>query len=758
MNSLSGPRSSALAYRPYWQLVVLGVLIVAAGFVGSQVSGQPWRPPGFSIVLVALVIVACCIAFRALHLSPAISPLLQEPAALPPSFSPRGRLLWPLVGFLGVTSALLLLEKAHPFYFSQDDNLHANLPVMLQGCQNFFAGIFPRWNPYQYMGSPTTSLGYYEFTYPLLYAAYWFAKHVLGNQNVMVDVLAFFHLLLGYLAFYWVARRAGCRPAIAMLAASCYSLSGYALIFSRSFIQFSSIMLWAPLLIACLQELIKGQINWKWILAFGACIGIHFHAGHIQMWAYSILLADFAILLLLLLGVIRFRALVACLAAHLVGLAIAAPLLVPELLAARNSERFRDDTGIWTGLKGLFVPDTLSHAPHPINWGVGYPIGEMYYSGTLFLLLASVLLVSFLSLRWSKSTANKNIWFLCALFAFLLALGDRGILWTVLSHLPGFDHFRFPFKFLGLFDLFVILAGAIALERLLSFAPLTRKFEIPIVILVCGLLAYHCSLATAAFYVYPFAPFPTPDPNVTRFLLPEGERYYPKVLPVETLPDGKLSVLDGSGNRSTDPAFLDSYMNQWPTLRGVFSLSGDDPLVRESSAVQRFGQTLVENIQLSMAEYGVNYLLQYTPPGVSAEEVLLQWPGVRLVYASKNVRLYEMPFVRPMAFPENDPTHALRVKFDVTGARIETSEINDRATIILNMLWREEFRAIADVKDLPVASDSFGRIRINVPAGVRSVRVAFCPPWKKGFLAAGILFLCGLSLGWWSIRRQKIAV
>ena len=262
MNFLSGSRSAVLAYRPYWQLVVLGFLIAGAGYVGSQVSGQPWRPPNFSIVLVALLIMACCLMFRALHLSSATSVLLQDPTAPRPPFSPRERLLWPLVGFLGVTSALLLLEKAHPFYFSQDDNLHANLPVMLQGCQNFFAGVFPRWNPYQYMGSPTTSLGYYEFTYPPLYAAYWFAKHVLGSENAMVDVLAFFHLLLGYVAFYWVAMRAACRPAIAMLAASCYSLSGYALIFSRSFIQFSSIMLWAPLLIACLQELKNGQINW----------------------------------------------------------------------------------------------------------------------------------------------------------------------------------------------------------------------------------------------------------------------------------------------------------------------------------------------------------------------------------------------------------------------------------------------------------------------------------------------------------------
>ncbi len=746
MSPLSGPGLTAPEYRPNWQLFLLALILALAGFLGGHHEGKIWSTRGVSTIVFALAVVSICLAYRFLNLSPAVNQLLRTPEIQDGQPSPVERFFWPSLGFVGVFSALLLLEKAHPFYFSQDDNLHANLPVMLQGCRSFFAGLFPLWNPYQYMGSPTASVGYYAFTYPLTYTSYWFAKSAIRNPNAMIDVLAFTHLLLGYLVFYWVARRAGCRPGISMLAASCYALSGYALIFSRSFIQFSSIMLWAPLLLACIQELPRGRVGWKWILAFGSCVGLLFHAGHIQMWAYTVLLVNFAVLLLLFTGAIQLRAFVICLSANLIGLAIAAPLLVPELLATRSATRFRDDTGILTGLIGLFLPDSIIPSPHPMGWGAGYPIGEMYYSGTLFPLIVAVLLLSLLATRWSKPTARENIWFLCALLAFLLALGNLGIVWTGLSHLPGFDRFRFPFKFLGLLDLFAILAGAIALERLARHKRWGIQVEAPLLILTWGLLAYHCSLATAAFCVYPFTPYPTPDPKITRFLLPDGDRYYPKVLPVETLPSGELSVMPGSGNRSTDPAFLDSFMNQWPTLAGVFSLAGDDPLVRESPAVQRMTYAVLESPAHALAEYGVHFVLQYTPPGIPADVPYIRWPGTRLVLSTSHVRLYELSFVRPMVYSEDNPQHALSVKFDVEGASIDTSELPQGATIVLNMLWRTEFIASGNASRFPVDADAWGRIRINVPPATRSVRLTFRPPWEKGFMAAGILLVLGAAL------------
>jgi hypothetical protein len=734
-------------YRPYWQLLLLGVILALAGYAGAHVAGEPWRTPELSVFLFAAIVVLICLLFRMLRLGGVLLPLLQDSEAEGRVYSKQERLAWPLLGFLAVVASLLLLEKAYPFYFSQDDNLDSILPVMLHGCRSFFEGRFPEWNPYQFMGAPTTVLGYYGFTYPLTFFAYWFAKHFLGNANATIDVLSITHLLLGYLAMYWVLRRERCRPSVAMLAASCYSLSGYALIFTRSFVQFSPLILWAPLLIACLQELARSRTGWKWILAFGACMGLLFHAGHIQMWAYTILLIDFAMLILLLTGAIRLRELTQCAAAHLVGMAIAAPLLVPELLAARDATRYPDNSGILSGLKGLFVPVTVSASPHPVNWGAGHPIGEMYYSGTLFMLLAAILLLSALAMRWRPPIARQNVWFLCALLSFLLALGNRGIIWTALVHMPGFDRFRFPFKFLGLLNLFVMLAGASALERLLRHKRQSIRLELPLVLVVWGLLAYHCTLATAAFCVYPFVPYPQPDAEITRLLLPDGDRYYPKLVPAETSANG-LAVMNGNGNRSTDPKYLDSFMNQWPTLQGVFSIHGYDPLAYDSPTVKRMAMQVIRLPQRSLAEYGVKYLLEYTPPQFPGQSVPLAWPGTQLVYTAGRVNLYELPFPRPMCFPEHDPSRTLHVQFDAAGATIDTSELPQGGSVILNMPWWKSLRANADKTFIPTQADDWGRVQLSVPADTASVRLEFRPPWEIGWLVAGMLLGLGVCVGW----------
>ena len=752
----SHSESIAPGYRPYWQYLAFGAILALAAYFGAHTKGEPWHSPTRSTIIFPLAVVGICAIFRLFRIGRWVTPLSQElKAEEAPYSSQLERVAWPLAGFLGVTAALLLLERAYPFYFTQDDNLDSFLPVMLHGCRSFFNGVFPEWDPYQFMGSPTTVLGYYGFTYPPTYLSYWFAKTILRQPNAMIDVLAFIHLLIGYFAFYWLMRREQCRPSIATLAAGAYALSGYALIFSRSFIQFSPVMLWAPLLLVCLQALLRGKTGWGWILGFGTCIGLLFHAGHIQMWAYDILMTDFAILLLLLTGRIGFLAFVRCAAAHMIGLAIAAPLLIPELIVARDSNRYPDSTGILTGLKGLFIPDTVSPSPHPVGWGVGYPIGEMYYSGTLFMLLAAILLLSLLAMRWNRFTARANVWFLCAVLAFVLALGSRGILWTGLVHLPGFDHFRFPFKFLAFLDLFGTVAGALALERLMRRQHWGIGVELPLVLVMGGVLAYHCTLATASFFNYPFAPYPAPDPWIVQRLLPRGDRYYPKLVPAETLPDGTAVMMGGDGNRSAkDPRYLDSFMNQWPTLQEVFSVHGYDPLVYDSPIVKHMVMNTIRSTQEGLAAYGVKYLLQYTPPGVRGVILPLGWQGTQLVYVNDRVRVYELPYSYPMSFPEDEPGNALPVKFDAAGATIDTSALSHGGPVILNMLWRAEYRATSNGVRLTTDADDWGRIRVHV-LNAASVRLAYLPPWGTGWMVAGVLFLAGISVGWWSNRLSQ---
>jgi hypothetical protein len=719
--------------------MLIGVIIALCGIIGNDASTVS---SALYPLMLATIVVILCVAFRRLDANRFIAPLLDDPDGNESLFSTKERILWPVAGCTAVLTALFLLERSYPYYFTQDDNLAQNLPSILYGCRSLFNGVFPTWNPHQYLGSPIASVGWYALTYPFTYLSYWFARTVLGNENATIEVFAFTHLLLGYLALYWCIRREGVRPPIAMIASCCCILSGFSLIISRSWFQFSPPLLWTPLLVVCVQELVRGNTGWKWVAGFGATIGIFFHAGHIQMWAYSVLLIDIAILILVIAKAIPLKSMVAWLAAHFVGLAIAAPLLVPQLLATHNVNRYQDSAGITNGLKGLFLPDSVSASLAPTGFN-GTHLGEMYYSGTLFMVVAALLLLSLLATCWGKQTVKGNVWFLCALLAFLLALGDSGIVWTLLTYLPGFDRFRWPFKFLGYFVLFSVIGGAVAIERLLRNKRQFEKFVIPLVIAMVGALAYHCTLCDAAFCKFGFSPFPEADRNIMSRLLPKDDRYYPKVLPVG---GPNLIAFAPYGFRSNDPHFIDSLMNQWPTLEGVYSADGYDQLVSESPTVRQMVRNFSLRPAQSSFEYGINYLLQYGRPIDGSRRVYREVPGMSLVYRSETVYLSELAAARPMSFPEAAPEVALPVKFDGGGATITTAEVPQGGWIVLNMLWRDEFQCRVNGLKLPVSADAWGRIKVQVPPGVSQVRLAFRPPWGLGWMVGAFSLLCAIGL------------
>lgn len=707
--------------RPYWQLLAIGAVAASACVVQS--SAMP---------LLALLgfFLAGAIVLRVFHLDGRLASLFSD-ASDERLLSSKERVFWPTAGFVGVATALGLLEWTHPYYFTQDENLAQYLPVVLQACRSFFAGVFPTWNPYQFMGSPTVAFGWYALTYPFTYIAYWFARAMLRNENATIEVFSCFHLLLGYLAIYWVIRREQVRPWLATLASSSCALAGFALISTRSTFNMGPIYLWTALMIVGVQELVRGRTSWKWILAFGGAMGLYFHAGHVQMWTYSVLLIDIAIAVLALAGAIGVRELLAALSAHFIGISIAAPLLVPQFAATQNVAREADATGIWAGLSGLLVPVSVSSSPDPMGWGT-YPLGEMYYSGTLFILVCAVLLLSLLATRWSRPLVISNVWFVCALLAFILALGDRGLLWNAMALLPGFNRFRWAFKFLAFVVLFSAVGGAAALERLMRNRRWSPKLQLAVGTVFVGVLAYHCSLCTSAYYNYGFAPYPKLDPDLAAALVPSAN-LREKVLPIGAV-------------RSPDPSFAASMKNEWPTYYQVFSLSGDDDMANGAPVVQRMLRRVLTNPARALPEYGAKYIVQYDQPGKESESGTL---GAPIVYRNKGLTVYEVPNPKPIAFPLGSPDIVLPVEFDGHGANIDTTSFPDGGWLVFNMLWRHEVKASSSrSSELTAGPDEWERIRINVPPGCPRVRIDFDPPWRLGWLLAGLSLLAALGLGW----------
>jgi hypothetical protein len=629
--------------------------------------------------------------------------------------------------------AFVFLELRQPYYFTQDDNLAQFLPGILQALHGSAAGGFPSWNPYQLLGSPSVSVGTYALTYPPTWFSYWFAKNFLHTENATLEVFVILHLLAGYGVIYWAVRREDLRPFLATLAGLCCTLSGWALIEGRSWYYMTPVFVWMPLLIICLQTARRQVLSWKWIVACGLIIGIFFHAGNAQMWAYTLLLIAIAGMFMWWTGTLPLRSLTGLGTSGLLGLVIAAPLLVPQLLATKTVIRHITDANVLGGLPTLFVPVTVIQTWHPyIAAEAPYKqyIGEIYYSGTFFCLAAPVVLFLLIFLRWRRHVVAQNVWILCALLSLIFGLGNMGILWTLLQHVPGFNRFNLPFKFFEFFLIFIVLGGAVVWERLFRRWRFGFSAELATFILVVGLLAYHCYIAIPSCFSYAFKPYPRPDPGIAERLQSHNNLDYPKVLPI-------------GATRSTRPDYLQSLQQQWATLYRFFSMRGYDPLVSDEPLYLAIDDKLAADTATCLREYGVRYVILYDRP----------WPKwlkvpAKLVYTSGKATMWELPPAKPMFWADADPDRPLPVTFDARGADLDTSELPQGGWVTLNMLRRPEIFADAGNQPLTVVADSWNRIHIQVPTHTSRVRVRFTPAWKLGFAVSGVLACLTLLAAW----------
>ena len=170
--------------------------------------------------------------------------------------------------------------------------------------------------------------------------------------------------------------------------------------------------------------------------------------------------------------------------------------------------------------------------------------GHFYFFGGLLTFLCVFQIVGLFFFRADHGTWADNVWAFCAVIAFWLALGDDGILWECLSHLPmiGFvtslshahhavrGHLRLPCRRPG--------AGAVAQKsaayarRIIFFLP---GF--------CSWLwhVYNCQFA---FYTYNFKPYPEMPPKLHELLFDKND---------ESRPTGR--VASWAHKRSGDPNY-----------------------------------------------------------------------------------------------------------------------------------------------------------------------------------------------------------
>ncbi|MDP4267611.1 MAG: hypothetical protein Q8880_09285 [Bacteroidota bacterium] len=658
------------------------------------------------------------------------------------------KIIWLISGFLVIVVGISICEILQPYYFLQDDNYSQFLPVIIQAGKSIGKGIFPTWNPYQLMGSPTTSVGIYSLTYPVTYISYFISKYVFRNEYLTIDVFSIIHLIGAYLTTYWAGRCLKIRSSLATLLSISYVLTGFNLIAGRSWYYMIPVAAWLPLIIILICKL-QGKVSLlKWTISAGLILGIYFHAGNVQMWIYTVIFLIIAIIALMISKSITLNKAICIIPALIIALAIAMPLLYPQIIETSNTSRIGSwGGGIANGILAMILPYPLAKASNPNGWSNKFTdlSGQIYYSGTFFITIGLFavlfILLSLILFKWNKKMITKllgeNIWLFIGSIAFIYALGNSGRLWTISCKFPIFNKFTNPFKVLTFVNLFFIIGGGLIVERFLCKHPINkRKVEIFIALPVICLLLYHSALARTSFCAYGDPVYPAMPKNVSQLIKTKSEKLITRLISL-------------APERCPLKGYTLSLKHNFPSIYQIYTIYGYDTFIQGSKENQLADRMIytTKNIKALQA-YGVQWIMFYDANKsrrryyINGERCFDLKNIANRIVAFDNCSLWKLKGKsNSMAFIKSNPQKSLPIQFKGNGVRVQTTSLKPGDTLVINVLNRKWLKAYSDGIPIVSTSDKFGRVNIKISKESRCLTLIYSPPFKEAFFISSCLIL-----------------
>jgi hypothetical protein len=279
---------------------------------------------------------------------------------------------------------------------------------------------------------------------------------------------------------------------------------------------------------------------------------------------------------------------------------------------------------------------------------------------------------------------------------------------------------------------------------------------------VCILLLVHCALAKHAFYDFADRPYPALRSAVAGIAgADNGVRGIDSRSGEAPGVSGEVPgrCMAFSPVRSPQLGFPRSLELNFPSVYGILSWAGYDPLVAGMPDWRRIEKRMHDNPVATAAAFGVRWLVVYDArhnpkPGSTfwfggmeqldedrLDELKLLKREARVRLRTPEVTILEIPHAAPMACLASAPGEGLPVRFDGSGAAVNLRSAAPGGSIVLNVLWRPEFSAQVDGRKVACKCDDFGRVVVSVPPGAGHLVVRFCPPWRVG-IVVGLLLLC----------------
>ena len=653
---------------------------------------------------------------------------------------------WLCAALTVFTIAMGMLERINTHYFLQDDNYSQFFPAIQYALRTLYSGHWVSWNPYQLLGTPLTDLGLYALTYPGTHISYLTAR-AWGDETRFMDVFVWLHLTIALVGAFYLGRKVRLSSPLAAGMALCFSLSGYALIGCRSWYYMSPTFAALPLVaFLALTFQTDGSAGWRWMLSAGVVLGLLFHAGNAQMWVYMMGLFLFLTGLEIWKKEGSLWSIAGILPALLIAFGITLPLFIPQLVVTQGVYRPPYGEGAFAALPFMILalPNITGNAPATLV--------QTYYAGSIFTAVWMFGIASLVVAKGVRQTLRQNPLLTVSIVAFLCVIGHQGGLWTIQTLIPVLNRFAFPEKFLPFFHLFSLLVGALLLERFLnrqSKKQLLRKLVFAALVV---LMLNHVSLSKKAFYNFADAP---------SYVLPEEQV---KVM----RPDGNLHrVFPASTERDGGRGFVQSMRLNFPTIAGVASVEGHEAMFRDriqyKDVLARLANKPLETLRIYGVDTIVVHRSAYKNPSSAdspmesmnlvpeVAEIRKALAGRQAVYRDQNVELYHLENAEPMARAVVSSGLPLPTEVVGNSVRVHTANLKQGGKVMVNYVLRPGMEAWSGDRQLPAASDEFGRMVVEVPSGAAMIEVAYHIRWQWPAFAG--LVCC--SLGVFLARRLQ---
>lgn len=324
----------------------------------------------------------------------------------------------------------------------------------------------PVWTPYSYGGASFVGDVQAAVFYPPRWLTILLSTPWGEFPYYALELEALLHVWLGGAFVYALAHEITRDRRAALLGATAYALGGYLASYPLLQIPILETITWLPLSLWLLRRAVgdghpQDATNlWPWLAAAGGALGLSALAGHPQTWLHGAYLCTAYYLWLARRAGWAWRDLLRLgVGMALIAGGVAAASWAPAAAYLRHTLRESVGYGfVSTGLPALDYVQAL--LPGVLT------LWSPQYLGAAGLLLA---MVGWLARRAQPGVAAETrFWALAALLSAALALGDKGVLFQAVYHLPGWGLFRQQERLLSLYSLALALLASLGLAAWLG--------------------------------------------------------------------------------------------------------------------------------------------------------------------------------------------------------------------------------------------------------------------------------------------------